>query len=136
MTRAPITSRSILLPSVLVGAAVVLALAQLFAAPSREAAAASLPTKAQPQTSTDGVVDEPVSPVFCPPLPLPLSEALRDNHATHRGVDSRHARPGVLLVPRGVTPGIEVHAWQALFRRQLPAAARPPLHLLFCTWLT
>jgi hypothetical protein len=139
MTQAPTTFRSILLPGVLARAAVVLALGLLFLGPCRPAAADSLPALApareSPRTSTDGLAGEPVSPAFCRHGSLPSGEAVRHDHATHRGLASRHAQPGVLLVSRGGTPGIELPDRLALFPGRLPAAARPALHVLFCTWL-
>ena len=140
MIQVPTTSRSSPLPGVLAGgAAVVLALGLLFVGLCLPAAAGSPPAQAppreQPQTSTDGLAGEPVAPAFCRHGSLPSGETLRHDHATRRGVDSRHAQPGVPLVPRGGTPGIELPPWLALFRGRLPAAARPSLHVLNCTWL-
>jgi hypothetical protein len=139
MTQVPTTFRSIPLPGVLAVAAVVLALGLLSAAPCTAAAAGSAPTPAtaveHPRTSTDGLAGEPVSPVLCRQASLPSGEALRQSHATPRGVGSRPTAPGVLLVPRGGTSGNDLPAWLGLFRGRLPAAARPSLHVLFCTWL-
>jgi hypothetical protein len=139
MTQVPTTSRSIPLPGVLVVAAVVLALGLLFAAPYTAAEVGLAPTPAtapeHPQTSTDGLAEEPVSPAFCWHASLLSGEALRQRHATPRGVDSRPTESGVLLVPKGGASGNELPAWLGLFRGRLPAASRPSLHVLFCTWL-
>src|SRR5215510_9236107 len=103
MTQVPTTSRSILLPGVLAVAAVVLVLGLLFPAPCTAAEVGSAPTPAtvhvHPRTSTDGLAGESVSPAFRRHASLPSGEALRQGHATPRGVGSRLTEPGVLLVP-------------------------------------
>jgi hypothetical protein len=140
MTQVPTTSRSIPLPGVLAVAAVVLALGLLFTAPRTAADLGSAPPPAtareHPRTSTDGLAGESISPAFCRHASLPpREEALRQSHAAPRGVDSRPNEPGVLLVPKGGMCGNQLPAWLGLFRGRLPAAARPSLHVLFCTWL-
>src|SRR5437870_3095519 len=85
MTQVPTISRSIPLPGVLAVAAVVLALALLFAAPCTGPEVGSAPTPAtareHPRTSTDGLAGGPVLPAFCRHASLPSGEALRQGHA-------------------------------------------------------
>jgi hypothetical protein len=131
MTQVPPTSRSILLPGVLAGA-VVLVLGLLALGPRQPAA--DSPTPERP-TSTSHLAGEPSSPALGRHGSLPPGQAWRHNHATHRGVDLRHAQPGIFLVPRGGTPRTELPDWLAHFRGRRPPSAHPPLHVLFCTWL-
>jgi len=136
--RARTTFRSICLPGALAAAAVFLALGLLSAVPSRGTAAGPPPTSdtapEQHQASTAGGAGEPAPPAVCRPGLPPSGQALHRSHATDRGVDPRHAEPGVLLLPGGSTAGIKCTAWLTL-RGGLTAASRPPLHVLFCTWL-
>src|SRR5262245_227179 len=138
MAQFPTYSRSMSLPGV-VALAAVLALGCLFAAPclAAEAGAAPTPPTAceHPRSSVDILPGEPLSPGFSRHASLPSEHALRHRQAIPRRVDSRPTEPGVLLVPRGATSGNELAAWLGLFRGRLPAAARPSLHVLFCTWL-
>jgi hypothetical protein len=139
MTRVPATFRSISLPGVFAAAAVVLVLGLLSAAPCLAAEAGTPPTPTtsclQPRASADDRAGEAAPSVACRHESPPSGEALRQNHATDRGVVSRHTEPGLRLVPRPGTAGVELPAWLALFRGRLPAAARPLLHVLYCTWL-
>jgi hypothetical protein len=119
---------------VLAATAVGLALVLLAVAsgPAEEAA----PAYAQPRTSTDDPAGEPIAQALCRHESLPPGEALRPNHATPRGVESRASQPVALLVPKGGMPAPELLAWRASLQERPPAEARPPLHVLFCTWLT
>src|SRR5262249_51354035 len=126
MTQTPASSRPIPPPGVL--AVAVLALGLLCAAPS-------LAAPASPPPPADDLAAEPVPSAFCRPGSLPAGEALRHDHPTRGGLDWRPTPPGVLLVPRGGTPRIELPAWLAPFRGRLPSPVRPSLHVLFCTWL-
>jgi hypothetical protein len=123
MKRIPAIFRLISLPGVLAAAAVALVLILFSVAPCPATEAGT------PSTSPTGpsVARRHESP--------PASAALRQNHATNQAVGSRHAGPGVLLVPRPGTGGVELPARLALFRGRLPAPAHPLLHVLFCTWL-
>src|SRR5690348_6858770 len=126
MIRVPPTSRSILLPGVLAGA-VVLVLCLLSLDPG-------VPAAKEPSLSTS-LDAEPTSPALSRHDSLPPREGLRHSHATHRVLEVRPASPGVLLVPSGGTARTELSDWLALFRGRRPPSARPPLHVLFCTWL-
>src|SRR3954453_5018438 len=100
MNQVPTTFRSIFLPGVLAAAAVFLALGLFFVGPCLAATAewptAPAPTHEQSPASTDYQADKPVPSAFCRHGSLPSGEALRQDHATLRDLDSRHAEPGVL----------------------------------------
>jgi hypothetical protein len=129
MTRAQATSRSIFLPGVLAAAVVALALALLAVAPGPAA------EDGPPALPTASLAGEATPPSAGRPEPPPAHKALRQSHAPDHGVGSRHAGPGVLLVPRRGPTVAELPPSLAPFRGRRPAATRPLLHVLFCTWL-
>ncbi len=138
MTQSPRTLRSISLPGWFAACVVVLASGLLSALPCRAAEdGPSTPGADGTRPPAAGAcAADPAAPAFCRRGAPPSGEVVRRSHPAGPGGDSRHAGPVVILVHFAGMGAVELALWQPPFRGCRTPAPRPPLHVLFCTWLT
>jgi hypothetical protein len=77
----------------------------------------------------------PCRPAFCRGGPTDAPEALRPDHLTPTGCKLRPDSSGLALSAAGTSPKGQAPAWLCPSRARRAAFSRPPLQVLFCTWL-